>query len=74
MNDTMKRRTIALVAAIAATAALSGCEDNYDETPPLAKDYLTTYIMPDGVFLGNADWERIASEEDEYEAFLEGSK
>lgn len=30
--------------------------------------------MPDGVFLGNEDWAQIASEEDEYEAFLEGSK
>ena len=54
--------------------SLSGCDDNYDETPPLAKDYLTKYIMPDGVFLGNEDWAQIASEEDEYEAFLEGSK
>ena len=67
MNNTMKRRMIAFVAAIAAV-------DNYDETPPLAKDYLTKYIMPDGVFLGNEDWAQIASEEDEYEAFLEGSK
>ena len=70
MNNTMKRRMIAFVAAIAAVVSLSGC----DETPPLAKDYLTKYIMPDGVFLGNEDWAQIASEEDEYEAFLEGSK
>lgn len=74
MNNTMKRRMIASVAAIAAVVSLSGCDDNYDETPPLAKDYLTKYIMPDGVFLGNEDWAQIASEEDEYEAFLEGSK
>ena len=73
MNNTMKRRMIAFVAAIAAVVSLSGCDDNY-ETPPLAKDYLTKYIMPDGVFLGNEDWAQIASEEDEYEAFLEGSK
>ena len=53
MNNTMKRRMIAFVAAIAAVVSLSGCDDNYDETPPLAKDYLTKYIMPDGVFLGN---------------------
>ena len=70
MNNTMKRRMIAFVAAIAAVVSLSGCDDNYDETP----DYLTKYIMPDGVFLGNEDWAQIASEEDEYEAFLEGSK
>ena len=63
MNNTMKRRMIAFVAAIAAVVSL-----------PLAKDYLTKYIMPDGVFLGNEDWAQIASEEDEYEAFLEGSK
>ena len=69
MNNTMKRRMIAFVAAIAAVVSLSGCDDNYDETPPLTK-----YIMPDGVFLGNEDWAQIASEEDEYEAFLEGSK
>ena len=49
MNNTMKRRMIAFVAAIAAVVSLSGCDDNYDETPPLAKDYLTKYIMPDGV-------------------------
>lgn len=41
MNNTMKRRMIAFVAAIAAVVSLSGCDDNYDETPPLAKDYLT---------------------------------
>lgn len=74
MNNTMKRRMIAFVAAIAAVVSLSGCDDNYDETPPLAQDYLTKYIMPDGVFLGNEDRAQIASEEDEYEAFLEGSK
>ena len=74
MNNTMKRRMIAFVAAIAAVVSLSGCDDNYDETPPLAQDYLTKYIMPDDVFLGNEDWAQIASEEDEYEAFLEGSK
>lgn len=44
MNNTMKRRMIAFVAAIAAVVSLSGCDDNYDETPPLAKDYLTKYI------------------------------
>ena len=38
MNNTMKRRMIAFVAAIAAVVSLSGCDDNYDETPPLAKD------------------------------------
>ena len=74
MNNTMKRRMIAFVAAIAAVVSLSGCDDNYDETPPLAKDYLTNYNMTDGVFLVNEDWAQIASEEDEYEAFLEGSK
>ena len=33
MNNTMKRRMIAFVAAIAAVVSLSGCDDNYDETP-----------------------------------------
>mgnify|MGYP002670394510 CR=1 FL=1 len=74
MKNTMKRRMIALVAAVAVVVSLSGCNDNYDETPPLTKDYLTTYIMPDGIFLGDADWAQIASEEDEYDAFLNGSK
>lgn len=74
MNDTMKRRMIAFVAATAAVVSLSGCEDNYDETPPLAQDYLTKYIMPDGVFLGNEDRTLIANEENEYETFLKGSK
>ncbi len=74
MKNTMKRGVIAFVAAIAAVVSLSGCNDNYEETPPLAKDYLTVYIMPDGVFLGNEDWDRIASEEEEYEAFLEELK
>ena len=32
MNNTMKRRMIAFVAAIAAVVSLSGCDDNYDET------------------------------------------
>jgi len=50
MNNTMKRRMIAFVAAIAAVVSLSGWGDNYE------------------------DWAQIASEEDEYEAFLEGSK
>ena len=74
MNNTMKRRMIAFVAAIAAVVSLSGCDDNYDETPPLAKDYLTKYIMPAGELLGNEDWPQIEREEDQYEAFLEGSK
>lgn len=50
MNNTMKRRMIAFVAAIAAVVSLSGCDDNYDETPPLAKDYLTKYIRRIGHF------------------------
>jgi len=74
MKNTMKRGAIAFVAAFASVASLCGCNDNYDETPPLAKDYLTTYIMPDGVFLGAEDWEQLNSEEEEYEAFLAESK
>ena len=74
MKSTMKKLLIAIVAMIAAALSFAACSDNYDETPPLASDYLTKYIMPDGVFLGNEDWTQIGAEEDEYNAFLSESK
>lgn len=49
--------------------SITACND-YDECPPLNEGYLTTYIIPSGVFLSDAEWEEIESEEAEYEEFL----
>ncbi len=51
---------------------VAACDD-YEECPPLNEGYLTTYIMPPGVFLNDAEWEEVDSEADEYEAFLEAA-
>ena len=51
------------------TVGLAACSD-YDECPPLNEGYLTTYIMPAGVFLSDAEWTQIEEEEAEYDAFV----
>lgn len=65
---TRKIYTLGLAAVLMA-AMLSGCK-SYEETPPLTMDYLTTYIMPDGTFLTDGEWEEVEYEEAEYEEFL----
>ncbi len=68
----MPKKLLLAAVVLGAAGVMTAC-DNYDETPPLSEDYLTTYIMPDGTFLENEEWEQIATEEAEYNAFLEGS-
>lgn len=49
--------------------SITACDD-YNECPPLNEGYLTKYIIPSGVFLSDAEWGEIESEEAEYEDFL----
>lgn len=74
MKSTMKKLLIAIVAMIAAALSFAACATITMRPRLLASDYLTKYIMPDGVFLGNEDWTQIGAEEDEYNAFLSESK
>ena len=74
MNNTMKRRMIAFVAAIAAVVSLSGCDDNYDETPPWVRVFLRNKFCPAGDFSGMGDGGRSQAKKMNSEAFWKGWK
>lgn len=71
MNKRMKYGALALTAAV--LLPLCGC-NSYDECPPLNEGYATTYLMPEGIYLSDEDWEAVEALEQEYEDFLAAQK
>ena len=66
-------RLARIACAAAAVAVCTAACGSYDETPPVASVYLTTYIMPDPAFLTADDRAVLTAEQDEYEAFLQAA-